>query len=118
MLKRYIVEMGIGVDLHGGNITKAAIKGVKEATSKSCLCGVEDILGLPPEKMHVHVKIGTTQPDQVDVEAVKKAVPVGTAEVEVVQGGLEADGLKVKAFGEGSTIQIVVVALTVWVEVP
>ena len=40
MLKRYIVEFGMGADLHGGDVTKAAVKAVKDATSRSCLCGM------------------------------------------------------------------------------
>jgi uncharacterized protein (TIGR02058 family) len=117
MLKRYVVEIGVGADLHGGDITKAAIKAVKDATSRSCLCGIEDILGKSPLNMHVHVKIGCTDPDKIDNEAVLNAVPVGKCDIEVVQGGLGVCGLEVPAFGQGNTIQIVVAALTVYVEV-
>lgn len=117
MLKRYVVEIGVGSDLHGGDITKAAIKAVKDATSRSCLCGIEDILGKSPLNMHVHVKIGCKDPDKIDKEAVLRAVPVGKSEIEVVQGGLDVCGLEVPAFGQGNTIQIVVAALTVYVEV-
>lgn len=117
MLKRYIVEFGMGADLHGGDITKAAVKAVKDATSRSCLCGLEDILNIDPLKMHVHVKIGCTNPEELDKEAVLKAIPVGKGEIEVVQGGLGVKGLEVPTFGDGNTIQIAVAALTVYVEV-
>lgn len=117
MLKRYIIEIGTGVDLHGGNITKAAIKAIKDATNKSCLCGLEDILNMDPQKIHVHVKVGCTNPDKLDKEQVLNAIPVGKGEIEVVQGGLGAAGLEVPALGEGNTIQIVVAVLTVYVDV-
>ncbi|KAF5037265.1 hypothetical protein SDC9_88187 [bioreactor metagenome] len=117
MLKRYIVEFGMGADLHGGDVTKAAVKAVKDATSRSCLCGLEDILNIDPLKMHVHVKIGCTNPDMVDKETVMKAIPVGKGEIEVVKGGLGVQGLEVPAFGAGNTIQIAVAALTVYADV-
>ena len=117
MLKRYIVELGMGADLHGGDITKAAIKAIKDATNRSCLCGLEEVLNTDPLKMKVHVKIGCTDPDKLDKEEVLKAIPVGKGEIEVVKGGLEVQGLEVPAFGDGSTIQVVVAALTVYVDV-
>lgn len=116
MYKRYIVELGMGADLHGGDITKAAIRAVKDAVSRSCLCGIEDILEKDVLKMHVHVKVGCTSPERLDKEAVLKAVPVGQREIEVVQGGLNAHGLHVPTFGEGETIEVVVVALTVSID--
>ncbi len=117
MLKRYIVELGMGVDLHGGNITKAAIKAVKDATSKSCLCGLEDILNIDPLKMVVHVKIGCTDPDKVDKNEVLKAIPVGKGEIEVVKGGLGIQGLEVPAFGNGNAIQAAIAGVTVFVDI-
>jgi uncharacterized protein (TIGR02058 family) len=117
MLKRYIIEIGMGVDLHGRDLTKAAIKAVKDASSRSCLCGIEDILGKDPLKMHVNVKIGCSYPEKIDTEAVLNAIPVGRGEIEVVQGGLGVHGLEVPAFGEGNTIEVVVAALTVFVEI-
>jgi len=117
MLKRYVVEIGVGADLHGGDITKAAIKAVKDATSRSCLCGIEDVLGKSPLNMHVHVKIGCTNPEKIDKQAVLRAVPVGESEIEVVKGGLNACGLEVPTFGDGNTIEIVVAVLTVSVDI-
>jgi len=43
--KRFVVELGYGADLHGGDVTKAAQRAVKDAISRSCLCGLFDILG-------------------------------------------------------------------------
>jgi uncharacterized protein (TIGR02058 family) len=115
--KRYIIEFGTGADLHGGNQTKAAIRAIQDATSRSCLCGLEEVLQGDPLQMHVHAKIGCTDPDSIDKEAVLSAIPVGTGEIEVVPGGLCVPGLSVPEFGQGDTIQIVIAALTVWAEV-
>ena len=35
MKKRFLVEFGTGVDLHGGNVTKAAQKALRDAISHS-----------------------------------------------------------------------------------
>lgn len=116
MLKRYVIEIGMGADLHGGDITKAAVKAVKDAVSRCCLCGIEDILEKDVLKMHVHVKIGCTDPERIDKAAVLKAVPVGNRDIEVVKGGLNAHGLLVPVFGAGETIEIVLAVLTVYVD--
>lgn len=116
MLKRYIVELGMGADIHGGDITKAAIRAVRDATSKSCLSGIVEILKKSPQDMHVNVKIGCTNPEKVDKNAVLKAVPIGEKDIEVVQGGLGACGLEVPMFGGGNTIEVVVAALTVTID--
>ena len=34
--KRFVVEIGSGVDLHGEDVTKAACRAVKDAISRSC----------------------------------------------------------------------------------
>ena len=118
--KRYVVEFGMGADLHGGDLTKAAKKAVKDALSHCCLCGLQDILALsnPDAAMKVHVKIGCTNPEKVDKAEVLTMVPVGQAEVEVVEGGINEVGLYVGRFGEGNLIEIVNAVLTVWVDVP
>jgi uncharacterized protein (TIGR02058 family) len=44
--QRFIVEIGTGIDIHGENVTKAACRAVKDAVSRSCLCGLLEILAL------------------------------------------------------------------------
>lgn len=118
MLKRYVVEFGLGADLHGGNMTKAAQRAVKDAMSRSCLCGLFDLCGLKsPDQMHVEIKVGCPRPDLVDETEVKQTVPFGSTSLQTVAGGLAVRGLEVPALGEGDTIAIAVAALTVSVEV-
>lgn len=117
-LKRFIVEIGTGADLHGGDVTKAAQRAIKDAISHSCLCGLMDIIGLKsPNEMQIEVKIGCPHPDQIDRGEVLKAVPFGTASLEVNEGGLSVRGLALPELGEGDTIVVAVAALTVYVEV-
>lgn len=115
--KRYVVEIGMGADLHGGDATKAAQRAVKDAISRSCLCGLFDILGVDsPHRMHVAVKLGTPRPETIRREEVLAMVPFGTSELEVVAGGLGVRGLALPELGEGDTIMVAVAALTVYVE--
>jgi uncharacterized protein (TIGR02058 family) len=86
-LKRVILEMGTGNDLHGGDYTKAAIRAVQDALHHSSLSLVRS-LGLDSSKMQVEVTIGVQQPDRVDMAAVKASLPRGQVTVKVVKGGL------------------------------
>jgi len=117
-LKRFVVELGYGADLHGGNSTKAACRAVKDAVSRSCLCGLFEILGLKdPNSMHVQVKIACPKPDEVDGEQVLATVPFGTKELEIVSGGMMTRGLEVPELGDGDNIFVAIAALTVFVPV-
>ncbi len=117
-LKRFIVELGYGADLHGGNSTKAACRAVKDAVSRSCLCGLFEILGLKdPNLMNVQVKIACPKPEEVDGEQVLATVPFGTKELEIVSGGMMTQGLEVPELGSGDNIFVAIAALTVSVSV-
>jgi uncharacterized protein (TIGR02058 family) len=115
--KRYIVEIGTGADLHGGDVTKAAQRAIKDAVSHSCLCGLFDIIGITnPNQMHIEVKVACPHPERLDGDEVLKAVPFGSTRLEVVSGGLSVRGLELPELGEGDTIVIAVAALTVYVD--
>ena len=87
-LKRVILEMGSGNDLHGGDYTKAAIRAVEDALHHSSLTMIRT-LNISKNDVIVAVTIGVQKPDQVDIEAVKKILPVGTVSVSAVLGGLD-----------------------------
>lgn len=113
-VKRYIVELGNGADLHGGDVTKASCRAVKDAISRSCLCGIIEMLGVKdPHKMIIHVLIGCPYPEQVDKAQVAAQIPFGTVDIETVSGGLEPRGLRLAALGEGDKIVVANAALTV-----
>ena len=87
-LKRVILEMGAGNDLHGGDYTKAAVRAVEDAIHHSSLSLIRT-LGIDRTAMHVQVTIGVQQPDEVDRAVVQAALPHGTVTVQVVKGGLD-----------------------------
>jgi uncharacterized protein (TIGR02058 family) len=87
-LKRVITEFGTGNDLHGGDYTKAAVRAVQDAIHHSSLSLIRS-LGIDSRTMQVAVTIGVTQPNRVNAETVKAALPHGQVTVEVVKGGLD-----------------------------
>jgi len=117
-MKRFLVEFAMGTDLHGQDVTKAACKAIRNAISNCCLCGISDCLGVEDldNHMHIHVKLGSPNPDGIDVEKVKAELPLGTVDVECVQGGMQCEGLHVDEFGEGDRITMVIAALTVYIK--
>ncbi|MGJ4906087.1 Lin0512 family protein [Bradyrhizobium sp. HKCCYLS2058] len=85
---RCITEMGMGVDVHGRDATKAARRAVSDAIRHSSL-GFFRMVGKTPQDMFVDVTIGVPNPEAVDTAAVAKELPYGTVTVTAVKGGLE-----------------------------
>ncbi|MBS7528586.1 Lin0512 family protein [Fusibacter paucivorans] len=118
-MKRYIVEIGTGADLHGGDVTKAAKRAIADAMSHGCLCGVSDILDIhDPNRIEVAIRIGCPKPELVNEDELLSMIPVGKGKIDaIVEGGLSTTGLHVNEFGEGDRIVIAVASLTVYVDV-
>ena len=85
-MKKFIVEFGMGTDFHGQDVTKAAKKAVKDAVSRSCLCGLDEVLGLTDFTRQVRIlaTVAVSRPEEVDCAEVASALPVGTVEVRPV----------------------------------
>ncbi len=87
-LKRVILELGTGNDLHGGDYTKAALRAVQDALHHSSMSMIRS-LGLNSKEMQLDVTIGVQRPDKVDAAAVQASLPHGQVTVKVVKGGLD-----------------------------
>ena len=113
--KRFIVEIGTGADLHGEDVTKAACRAVKDAISRSCLCGLVEILGIEDlQAIQVDILVACPKPDEVDLEQVKATVPIGQKTARAVEGGMNVRGLCVPNFAKDCD-QIVVANASVTV---
>ena len=116
-LKRFIVEIGTGIDIHGENVTKAACRAVRDAVSRSCLCGLLEILELKNlEDVLVEIQVASPNHDQVDLEQVMAEVPIGRKSAYAVAGGMTTKGLCVPQFAPDCD-QIVVVNVAVTVSI-
>ena len=93
-MRHFVTEMGTGVDLHGTDGTKAALRAVRNAFQHASLPGIRQVAGVTDMKqMVVEVTLGVpSEAKPVDVEQVKAYFPYGTVEVKVQPGGLIADG--------------------------
>jgi len=92
--QKYILELGTGVDLHGGDETKAASKAVKDAISHSSMVGIGSLFKIKNFKqmsdaLMVDVTIATPNPEKVDGEAVLKTLPEGNRRINVIKGGMK-----------------------------
>ena len=90
-LKRVIMEMGSGNDLHGADYTKAALRAVQDALHHSSLSMIRS-LGLNAKEARVEVTVGVQHPAKVDAAAVQASLPLGQVTVKVVKGGLDVPG--------------------------
>jgi uncharacterized protein (TIGR02058 family) len=87
---RWITEMGMGVDVHGNDYTKAARRAVSDALRHSSL-NFFNAAGKTKDDMLVEVRIGVQKPEQVDTAAVAEEIPYGTPTVIAFLGGLDVE---------------------------
>jgi uncharacterized protein (TIGR02058 family) len=116
--KRFIVELGTGIDLHGQDVTKAACRAVKDAISRSCLCGLLEIVKLRDlGDMCVDALVAVPEPERVRANEVLAVIPFGRKELRVIQGGLRAPGLYQPELGDQSPdVFVANAAVTVWID--
>jgi len=91
--RRYLVEVGTGVDLHGLDETKAAQRAVKDAISHSSMVGLGGLFRFEKfsemeDALMVDVTVAAPNPEKVDGDAVLSILPEGRRRIKVVKGGL------------------------------
>lgn len=107
------IQFGMGVDLHGQDVTKAAVRAVQNAIHHNSMPGLRAVLPEHRlENMKVRVKLAVpADADQLDVEAVKRVLPYGQVTVEVRPGGmLSTSGVILPDKGDRNDLAYVVVA--------
>jgi uncharacterized protein (TIGR02058 family) len=113
-LKPAVLEMGMGIDLHGQDYTEAARRAVWDAVHRSSLM----FLGLfgpnAARDMVVEVTVGIPKPQEVREKDVLSVLPHGKGVLKVVPGGLEIEGRE----GSGDKTIIANAAVIVKINVP
>ncbi|PYM44564.1 MAG: hypothetical protein DMD77_15490 [Candidatus Rokuibacteriota bacterium] len=89
--RRYVLEFGMGVDVHGNDSTKAACRAVSDAIRHSSLPFFQDIRARGG-KMLVDVTVAVPDPDSVKVDVVQRELPHGEVTIRPVSGGLRVTG--------------------------
>ena len=117
-MKRYVVELGTGIEIHGQDMTRAAVRAVKDAMSRMCIgVGLAELFDLTGhDDVFLDVLIACPFPEQVKIEEVKKALISNTNKVSVVKGGMVARGHKDDLFSDKSEeILVANAAVTVFI---
>lgn len=107
------IETGMGIDVHGQNITKAAIRAVKNAIHYNSMPGMRSVLpGNDINNMKVNVKLAVPcDKELLDIEAVKEVLPFGIVTVEVMDGGMvTTSGVVLEEKGDKNDLMYIVVA--------
>ncbi|XP_039116053.1 uncharacterized protein LOC120251562 [Dioscorea cayenensis subsp. rotundata] len=100
------VEMGVGYDQHGQDITAAAMRACKDAISSNSIPAFRrgSIPGVNSDQMKLQIKLGVPRSAQpfLDVERVKSVFPYGKIlSFEVVDGGMIcSSGVCLEAMGD------------------
>jgi len=84
--QRFIIEMGIGNDLHGMDYQKAAARAIEDAFRHSSI-PMFNALDIPHAAMRVQVTVGVQEPDKIDPVILAQKLPRGAATVTAVKGG-------------------------------
>lgn len=100
--RRYLVEVGVGIDLHGEDETKAARRAVKDAISHSSMVGLGQLFKVGSfseleDALMVDVTIATPNPEKIEEDSVLSVLPEGKKRISVVKGGVR--------FPTGSTME-------------
>jgi uncharacterized protein (TIGR02058 family) len=85
----YFIELGTGVDLRGQSATKAAVRAVRDAIGTNLIPSVPVLTGGDHDRLKVNIRLAVPLPDpEIDFDAIREVLPVGTVTFEIVQGGM------------------------------
>lgn len=119
MRKRFVIEMGMGVDQHGQEPTVAAARAVRNAIAHNALPGIWEVAGLSsPDEMIVEVQVAVPYPDQVRQADVLAVLPFGRKSLTVETGGMVVQGRAIPGLNDKNDEMLVAIAaVTVFVEI-
>jgi len=91
MEKLFFIQLGMGADLHGQDVTKAAVRAVQNAIHHNSMPVLPHLL---PEgdltKMKVNVRLALPcDLDKLDHDAIRAVLPYGEVTIEVIEGGMK-----------------------------
>ncbi len=116
--KRFVIEMGMGIDQHGQDPTVAAARAVRNAIAHNALPGVWEVAGLEdPNEMIVEVQVAVPYPEQVRLDEVLAVLPFGQKLLKVEQGGMVVQGRAIPVLNDkNDEMLIAVAAVTVFID--
>ena len=120
--KKYLLEVGSGIDLHGEDVTKAARKAIRDAITHASMIGLRQLFHIKSfEELHealmVDVTIATPYPEKINREEVLKELPEGQRKLTVVEGGMRFPTTANKAFNDIRGVVVVNAMLVVLIDI-
>lgn len=84
------IEIGMGIDLHGQNVTKAAVRAIHNAIHHNSMPGIRSVLpNNDLNKMKINVRLAIpADKEKLDLAIVKAELPYGEISIEVIDGGM------------------------------
>jgi uncharacterized protein (TIGR02058 family) len=118
-LKKFIIEMGMGIDQHGQEPTVAAARAVRNAIAHNALPGIWEVAGLShPNEMIIEVQVAVPYPEKVKEEEVLAILPFGKKSLKVESGGMVVEGRAIPELDDkNDEMLIAIAAVTVFVEI-
>jgi len=118
-LKRFVIEMGMGIDQHGQEPTVAAARAVRNAIAHNALPGIWEVAGLNhPDEMIIEVQVAVPYPEQVKEAEVLAMLPFGQKSLTVQPGGMIVQGRAIEGLNDKNDEMLIAVAsVTVFVKV-
>jgi len=87
------VEIGLGVDLHGEDQTKAAVRAVRDVLGRNSFPGMRALVPNGDlSRMRVEAVVAVPRPEEVDTAEVAAQFPCGQIAVSAVAGGCRTPG--------------------------
>ena len=116
--KRLIIEIGQGVDMHGGDQNNAVLKATKDAIHHCCMARISEVFEITDRKTQakIHADIYVPHPEQADAAVVTDYLSKWTVDAEVHRGGANPRGIALDGDPE-TEITVAIVVLTVYVDV-
>ena len=116
--KRLVIEIGQGVDMHGGDQNNAILKATKDAIHHCCIAGLSEIFEIEKRKgVKLVADVYVPDPDNADPNVVSDYMGKMYDDVKVNMHVGGADPEVIALDGDPKTpITIALVVITVWVE--
>ena len=92
--KRLIIELGMGTEIHGQDMTRAAEKAVRDAMSRVCIgVGLKELFNLTGHNdVILEVLIACPHPEEVDPQKIREILMSNKSDIKIVKGGMLVKG--------------------------
>lgn len=109
----FFIQIGMGIDLHGQDVNRAAVRAVQNAIHHNSMPGLRSVLpGKTLDRMKVHVRLAVPcDKEKINEELIRRQLPFGEVTVEVTDGGmLTRSGVILPEKGDQNDLIYVVIA--------